>query len=148
MMSQYWAVTMSLPYVRVTWQWHALVLYYVGVNTPGGIVEGRYQYMADLLALEATATGCGPRCFIPATPLSYTAWQKALAGHPDSQFVDYILSGVLSGVHIGVDQTARLAKSRGGNLPSVRDWPALVDQHIAAERTAGRLLGPIPPHLL
>ena len=49
--------------------------------------------------------------------------------------------GVLSGVHIGVDQTARLAKSRGVNLPS------LVDQHIAAERTAGRLLGPIPPHL-
>ena len=73
--------------------------------------------------------------------------EKALAGHPDSQFVDYILSGVLSGVHIGVDQTARLAKSRGGNLPSVRDLPSLVDQYIVAERTAGRLLGPIPPHL-
>ena len=39
------------------------------------------------------------------------------------------------------------SKSRGGNLPPVRALPSLVDQHIEAESTAGRLLGPIPPHL-
>ena len=35
----------------------------------------------------------------------------------------------------------------GGNLPSVRCHPALVDRHIQEERAAGRLLGSLPPEL-
>ena len=37
--------------------------------------------------------------------------------------------------------------SRHGNLPSVRQHPALVVEHLAAERAAGRLLGPLPTQL-
>ena len=118
-----------------------------GVNSPGNIVAGHYQYMDDLLALEATATGHGPRCFIPATPLSYLAWQGALEGHPDSQFVEYILAGIRTGVHIGADRSHIIRRARGGNLPSVRELPLLVDQHTSEERSAGRLLGPLPLYL-
>ena len=103
--------------------------------------------MDDLLALEATATGHGPRCFIPATQLSFLAWQGALEGHPDSQFVEYILAGIRAGVHIGADRSHIIRRARGGNLPSVRELPLLVDQHTSEERSAGRLLGPLPLHL-
>lgn len=103
--------------------------------------------MGDLMALEATATGLGPLCFKPATPLSDSAWQHALRSHPDRQFVDYILTGICKGVHIGADRVLRLRTAQGGNLPSVQSFPVLVNQHIREERAVGRLLGPLPPLL-
>ena len=112
-----------------------------GINSPGNIVTSHYQYMDDLLALEAMSTSHGPQCFIPATPLSYLAWQGA------SQFVDYILAGIRTGVHIGADRSHIIRRARGGNLPSVRELPSLVDQHTSEERSAGRFLGPLPLHL-
>ena len=118
-----------------------------GISPPGNMIEGRYQYMGDLLALEATATGLGPRCFSPATPLSDVAWQHALRTHPDRQFVEYILAGIRKGVHVGVDRALRLWPARGGNVPSVQSLPVLVSQHIREERAVGRLLGPLPPLL-
>lgn len=39
--------------------------------------EGHYRYWHSLLEVEATATGRGPSCFRPATPLRLQAWQKA-----------------------------------------------------------------------
>ena len=53
------------------------------------IREGRYRYMDDLLALEATATGHGPAPFAPATPLRPAAWQKYLARRPDQRFTTF-----------------------------------------------------------
>jgi len=61
--------------------------------------------MQDLLQLEATATGLGPTCFKPSTPLCLPTWQKALVGHPDKQFVEYILMGIERGFHIGADRS-------------------------------------------
>ena len=114
---------------------------------PGNLVEGHYRYMQDLLALEATATGLGPSCFAPATPLVLPAWTQALADHPDKQFTDYILKGMSCGFHIGVDRTKSVRRSRQGNLPSVKTHPALVADHLTAESEAGRLLGPVPEPL-
>ena len=110
-------------------------------------MAGQYQYIEDLLALEATATGYGPQCFVPATPLSSTVWQQALEGHPDRRFVNYILSGITTGFHIGADRAKLIRSSKKGNLPSVRQHPTLVEGHVAEEREAGRLLGPLPPQL-
>ena len=103
--------------------------------------------MTDLKALEAHATGSGPNCFSPATPLIKEAWVQALAGHPDREFVAYILNGIARGFHIGADRSMALLPSRDGNLPSVRQRPNLVADYLATERAAGRLLGPIPEHL-
>ena len=108
--------------------------------------EGHYRYLHDLLELEATATGLGPSCFRPATPLRLQAWQKALADHPDQLFTQYILNGIASGFHIGANRIIRL-RSNTTNMPSVRQHPQLVEAHIKAESAAGRLLGPLPPHL-
>lgn len=108
---------------------------------------GQYRYIAELQALEATQSGTGPKCFIPATPLNSQAWCQALADHPDRQFVAYILAGLRHGFHIGVDRSKALRSSAEGNLPSVRQHPALVLQHLETERAAGRLIGPLPQQL-
>ena len=103
-------------------------------------MHGRYRYMQDLLALEATATGMGPKCFVPATPLVYPAWVQALADHPDRQFVDYILIGMSRGFHIGAERAKVVRPTKAGNLPSVRARPGLVATSIRAEQEARRLL--------
>ena len=114
---------------------------------PGSVVGSQYQYMQDLRALEATASRQGPQCFIPQTPLVWHAWQQALESHPDKEFVAYILTGIRYGVHIGADRSKVIRSSKEGNLTSVRQYPPLVDEHVAAERAAGRLLGPLPSML-
>ena len=103
--------------------------------------------MQDLLALEATATGLGPQCFTPTTSLDSQAWQRVLKGHPDKDFVAYILVGISHGVHVGADRSKAIRSSKEGNLPSVRQHPALVQEHVAAERADRKLLGPLPPPL-
>ena len=110
-------------------------------------MAGQYKYMADLHALEATATGSGPRCFTPATPLVTGAWQQAMENHPDRDFARYILAGITRGFHIGADRSKALCSQNKGNLPSVRQLPSLVAEQLAVERRAGRLLGPLPLHL-
>ena len=114
---------------------------------PGNLVGGHYRYMKDLLALEAMATGLGPTCFIPATPLVLPAWVQALADHPDKQFAEYILRGISCGFHIGVDRARAIRPRREGNLPSVRMHPGLIAEHVRTEQEAGRLLGPVPEPL-
>ena len=114
---------------------------------PGNIVAGKYRYMSDLQALEATASGSGPNCFCPSTPLVQQAWRHALEQHPDRDFVQYLLTGMQCGFHVGARRSSVMSSSAQGNLPSVRQHPQLVAEHLATEREAGRLLGPLPSHL-
>ena len=113
----------------------------------GNLCRGRYRYMSDLEALEATATGHGPPNFQPATPLSVAAWEEALKAHPDQVFAHYILAGIKCGFHIGADRTALSLHPAPGNLVSVYQHPLLVEAHISEEARRGRLLGPLPEHL-
>ena len=96
--------------------------------------------------LEATATGLGPGEFRPATPLKLAAWQEALASHTDAPFSHYIIQGISRCFHIGAVRSVHLQSSHS-NLPSVHQYPQLVEKQIQAEREAGRMLGPLPPHL-
>lgn len=98
--------------------------------------------------MEATATHTGPKCFKPATPLVLLAWQQALKEHPDPAFVHYILSGLSHGFHIGADRACLSLRRGPANFASVRQHPQLVEAHIAEEVAAGRLLGPVPDHLV
>jgi hypothetical protein len=72
---------------------------YTGV---GNVVDG--QYAMDLLELEAMATGLVPNVFRPATPLRLSAWQEALADHPDTHqsacIIPYLTVQSVYGVYI------------------------------------------------
>ena len=110
--------------------------------------NGQYKYSADFLALEATATGDGPPNFVPATPLRLSAWQEALAGHPDDcHFAQYILQGINKGFHIGAIRSTVSFQSRPHNMPTVPQYPQLVLAHLQDEVQAGHVLGPLPDHL-
>ena len=63
------------------------------------------------------------------------------------EFVVYILACLCRGFHIGADRANVIRPSRHSNLPSVRQHPALVVEHLAAERATGRLLRPLPTQL-
>ena len=113
----------------------------------GNLCNGHYIYMADLLAMEATATGQGPSTFRPASPLVPAAWEQVLSSHPDRSFVDYILTGIRVGFHIGADRRALSLRPGPGNFPSVRQHHQVVEAHIDAEVAAHRLIGPVPDSL-
>ena len=72
-------------------------------------------------------------------------WEVMLAlleelGHPNEQFIHYVVSGLRTGFRIGVTEN-----DVGHHLPNLRtavEWAAKVDEWLVAERSAGRLLGP------
>ena len=100
------------------WEWTSCISYtqpvpfVTGTDSPGNVLQGDYRYKEDLLVLKATATGQGPKCFRPATPLKVPTLESALRDHPDKQFVQYILSGICKGVYIGVVRPTHYAQQR------------------------------------
>ena len=70
------------------------------------------------------------------------AWQAGLAAHPDREFAAYILEGLQYGFRVGFDHTKPL-KPASKNMPSAQLHPEVIDQYLAKEASAGRILGPI-----
>ena len=98
------------------------------------VLNGRYKYYDDLLALDSQ---CGhsptPNAIISTeidTSLRWTTWAAQLANHPDRQFVNYILSGIHDGFRIGFCRSYPLQYS-GQNLHILR--PSLVSDYLARE---------------
>lgn len=109
----------------------------------------QYQYTADLLALDRTATkllaGPGdPRLTAITTPLKWNEWAKMLAHHPDRPFANYILSGISEGFRVGFNFRVKL-KAANKNMRSALQHPEVVQRHLETETKAGRVLGPFPP---
>ena len=66
-----------------------------------------------------------------------------LEAFPDRDFACYIRTGLTNGFHVGFTRRRDLLRSHRHNHPSSRANPAVVDERIASELVAGRLLGPI-----
>ena len=70
----------------------------------------RYIYMPDLLELDShTGTPSWAACQPEQSPLVLSAWERALANHPDPDFRSFILQGLTHGFHIGFDRHAESA---------------------------------------
>ena len=103
-----------------------------------------YRYTADLLRLEAGSSRSPATCW-PSyqTPINTAAMLPYLEAFPDRDFACYIRTGLTNGFHIGFTRRRDLLRSHRHNHPSSRANPAVVDERIASELVAGRLLGPI-----
>ena len=106
-------------------------------------------YTPDLLKLES----CTPlhATKIPValakinTPLRFPAWERALASHPDRDFVEYILTGIRCGFRIGFSHRSHACRPAKRNMQSAKELPHIVEEYLATEVEAGRLIGPLPP---
>ena len=66
------------------------------------------------------------------TPLLSTVWEAALEGHPDRNFVSFIVVDLKCGFRIGFDGTIALT-SAAKNMPSASDQGDVISEYIASE---------------
>ena len=125
----------------------------VAIAGAGAVFEGRYSYMKELVVLDSCRPG--PSEVVPdtlraalaamRTPLRVAEWGRALRGHPDREFVDYLLDGMSQGFRIGFNQAFGHLKSAKRNMVSASAEPAVIEAYLAKERAAGRVVGPLVP---
>ncbi|XP_034086278.1 uncharacterized protein LOC117555511 [Gymnodraco acuticeps] len=77
----------------------------------------------------------------PSTPINIPYLAAALSTHPDSVFVDYLLSGLSQGFRVGV-LSAPPVTFVAKNLQSANKEPIIVSQLIEKECNKGYLIGP------
>ena len=117
----------------------------------GAVVKGRYSYMKELVVLDSCRPG--PSEVVPdtlraalaavRTPLRVAEWGRALRGHPDREFVDYLLDGMSQGFRIGFNRAFGHLKSAKRNMVSASAEPAVIEAYLAKKRAAGRVVGPL-----
>ena len=88
-----------------------------------------YTYTADLLTLDLC------RCPAP------TAWEAALAGHPNRAFARYVTRGIREGFRIGFHRSRPL-RSAARNMLSAYMHQEVIQTYLDKEGAAGRMLGP------
>ena len=66
-----------------------------------------------------------------------------LSSHPDTEFVAFILRGMMHGFRIGFNRSHGHLHSLSANHPSSLANGTVVDEYIASEVALGRLVGPI-----
>ena len=77
------------------------------------------------------------------TPLRWDRWRSALAPHPDRDFADFLLDGIVSGFRIGFDYQRHTCREARGNMASVREDESLISAYLEEERRLGRVVGPL-----
>ena len=68
-------------------------------------------------------------------------WQE-LSSHPDQTQVNYVVSGLRCGFHVGFNPQAAFLKSAIQNMPSASLMPSVIDQHLITELGRVRVAGP------
>lgn len=110
--------------------------------------QGHYRYTGDLLRLSA-AINPSPHLTWPVykSPINIDGLVPFLTRHPDKSFAIYIQTGLTSGFRIGYSNGRSQLRSRQSNHPSALANESVIDERIATELAAGRLLVPIPEQL-
>ena len=70
------------------------------------------------------------------SPLKWSSWADALADHPDSGFVDYILTGIRTGFRIGFNRSQDLEQATSNMY--CHD-PSLVSNYLSHELLLHRM---------
>ena len=113
------------------------------------MVNGKYRCTTDLAHLSATSSP-SPNEHWPRyrSPIHLDELTPFLARHPDQAFAAFIHVGLSAGFRIDFTDDRANLTARGRNHLSTLANEAVIDDRIRAELAEGRLLGPIPPHLL
>ncbi len=74
-----------------------------------------------------------------------SAWELALAGHPDEQFFHYLLQGMPWVFRIGFQHGSAELTSTHSNMQSARHHVLVVACYLQLELAQGRVVGPASP---
>ena len=106
---------------------------------------GRYVRMEDLKIIASRkpkeALVVPPQLQVIHTPLHLSSWQQYLQGHPDSEFVTFLLEDISSCFRIGFNYGSHQCCATKPNLQSAIQNPQVVDQYLTKECEKGRILG-------
>ena len=105
-----------------------------------------YIYMKSLRelnhppSLQPTPDINWPTC---PTPVRIPVLAQYLSGHPDQEFVRFVLHGLSSGFHVGFQANGMTLRSVKRNHPSSLANHQVVENYIVGEVAAGRMIGPV-----
>ena len=74
------------------------------------------------------------------TPLKAEAWQEILRDHPDRRLVGVVVRGIREGFRVGLQGDPKGLKPARQNMVSVRQHPEVVQEYLARELEAGRIV--------
>ena len=139
-------------------------------TTAGDLIEGNTAGLRANIptdAGDATTTGTtdkiAPKVSIPvsdptikppvplpvntSTPVNIAYFAKCLRNYPDQDMVEYLVSGLTHGFHIGLDENDLPKSPHPQNHKSARDHPDDVTKAINKELSHGHMAGPFsePP---
>ena len=109
----------------------------------------RHQWRATIDLWELSkctpkkATVLPPELIKITTPLILSNWQRAMSGHPDRQFAEYITMGIQEGFRIGFQYGQHVCSPATGNMRSASEQPEVIEEYLGKEMAAGRILGPL-----
>ena len=106
--------------------------------------DSKYVYSTDLQLLSGMVSpkSAPPELLGIVTPLSLDAWKHHLRSHPDTHFVQYLLSGIQEGFKIGVDYSHFTCGKVRSNMLSATRNAAVVEDYLKKECALGSVLGP------
>ena len=71
------------------------------------------------------------------SPLKLDAWRRGLQGHPDRDFVGYILRGIEKGFRVGFAADLVSLRARNRNMLSATDHAQVVAEYLDREMQEG-----------
>ena len=81
------------------------------------------------------------------SPIRVDRLRKEASAHPDPWFVDYVLTGIQEGFHVGFNPALVSLRSARQNMLSASLQPSVIDDYLRTELAKGRVAGPFstPP---
>ena len=100
-----------------------------------------YMYMSQ----PRTLASCIPhnlpspptRLAMVNSPLVVDQWRALLSEHPDGEFKELLLSGIVEGFRIGFNYIQSDCRSAKRNMLSAIQNPSVVNDHLSKERSLG-----------
>ena len=115
------------------------------------LLAGKYVYMSHLRTLARrippSPTSLPESLVLINSPLRVGEWRALLSSHPDEEFREYLLRGMVERFRIGFDYTKE-CKSAKRNMLSAMQNPSVVSEYLAKEVALGRIMGPLEPGTL
>ena len=121
-----------------------------GVQLPDPFESGKYEYMADLHALNSRIPSHRPSKLPESfsgiiSPLKPGVWEYHLQSLPDRECADYLVSGLKQGFRIGFNYEQCSITGARSNMLSALQHSEVIDSYLQEEMKMGRIAGPIDP---